>query len=219
MLEIGELIKRFAEENKLLKKPRKILISSYFGERILLTTPLVKWYLDHGLEITKIYKFIEYASEKTFEKFGFDVSNARRIGNSDSPKTSLANTWKLIGNSNYLASLLKKDKFRKISYHDQSTVDKAINSPRFVNLDLVDSDRYKVKSLKKHITFDLPLQVGLFVHSLAKLKMLEFLYDCIKKYIPDDCFEFLKMDSDSLYFSLCSDSLDELVNPLRTTRI
>ena len=87
-----------------------MLISSYFAERILLTTPLVKWYLDHGLEITKIYEFIEYAPEKTFEKFGLDVSNARRLGDSDLSKTILGNTWKLIGNSSYSASLLRKDK-------------------------------------------------------------------------------------------------------------
>ena len=48
---------------------------------------------------------------------------------------------------------------------------------------------------------------------MAKLKMLEFVYDCIKKYIPDDCFEFIEMDTDSLYLSLCSNFLDELVAP------
>ena len=55
--------------------------------------------------------------------------------------------------------------------------------------------------------------MGMFVYSWAKLKMLEFVYGCIKKYFPDDCFEFIDVDTDSLYFSLCSDSLDELVKP------
>ena len=119
----------------------------------------------------------------------------------------------MIGNSSYSLALLRKDKFCRISYHDQSTVDKAINSPQFVNLDVVDSDLYKVKSLKKHVSFDLPIQMGMFVYSMAKLKMLEFVYDCIKKYISDDCFEFIEMDTDSLYFSLCSNSLDDLATP------
>ena len=99
----------------------------------------------------------------------------------------------------------------KISFHNQSTVDKAINFPRFVNLDLADSILYGVKSLKKHITFDLPHQVGLFLYSLVKLKMLEFVDDCIEKYVLDDCFEFIERDTDLLDFSLCSDFLDELV--------
>ena len=63
-----------------------MLISSYFGEKILLTTPLAKWYLDHGLEITKIYEFIEYTPEKPFEKFALDVSDGRRAGDFDSSK-------------------------------------------------------------------------------------------------------------------------------------
>ena len=63
-----------------------MLISSYFGEKILLTTLLAKWCLDHGLEITKIYEFIKYTPKKTFEKFALDVSNRRREGDSDSSK-------------------------------------------------------------------------------------------------------------------------------------
>ena len=63
-----------------------MLISGYFGEKILLTTPLANWYLDHGLESTKIYEFIEYTPVKTFEKFAWDVSDARRAGNCNKSK-------------------------------------------------------------------------------------------------------------------------------------
>ena len=116
--DIGELMEGFAKENGLLKKPRRMLISSYFGVKILLTTLLAKWYLDHGQKLSKMYKFIEYTPKKTFEKFALDVSDAQRGGNRDSSKTILANTWKLIGNSGYSAVLVGKDKFCKISYHD-----------------------------------------------------------------------------------------------------
>ena len=126
--DVGELMKGFAEENGLLKKPRKMLISSYFGEKILLTTPLEKWYLDHELVITKIYEFVEYNPEKPFEKFAQDVCDGRRGGEASSKKI-LADTWKLIGNSGYSSSLLRKDRYKNISYHDQFTADKAINSP------------------------------------------------------------------------------------------
>ena len=51
--DIGELIKGFAENNRVLKKPRRMLISSYFVEKILLTTSLAKWYLDMGYKLPK----------------------------------------------------------------------------------------------------------------------------------------------------------------------
>ncbi|KAJ8020623.1 hypothetical protein HOLleu_40261 [Holothuria leucospilota] len=50
--DIGEHMKNFALERKIMTKPRKSLIGSMFGEKILLATPLVKWYLDKGLQIT-----------------------------------------------------------------------------------------------------------------------------------------------------------------------
>jgi len=60
-----------------------MLIGSYFGEKILLITPLFKWYLDHDLKVTKVYKFIEYYPLKCFEQFGLNVSEARHTGDSD----------------------------------------------------------------------------------------------------------------------------------------
>ena len=107
---------------------------------------------------------MEYTPEKPFEKFSLDVCDGRKSGEASSRKM-LADTWKLIGNSGYSSVLLRKDRYKNISYHDQSTVDKAINSPRFVNLDLVDNDLYEVKSLKKHIIFDLLIQIGMYVYS------------------------------------------------------
>ena len=41
--------------------------------------------------------------------------------------------------------------------------------------------------------------------------MLEFVYDYIKKYLPDDCLEFIKMDPHGLYMALTWDSFQELV--------
>jgi len=51
--DLGEYMKQFAEENELMKQPRRSLIGSFFGEKILLATPLLKWYLQDGLEVTR----------------------------------------------------------------------------------------------------------------------------------------------------------------------
>ena len=59
-----------------MSTPRKSLISSMFGEKILLSTPLLKWYLQHGLEVTHIYQVIEYIPKACFTEFGNAVSDA-----------------------------------------------------------------------------------------------------------------------------------------------
>ena len=45
--DIGEYMQSYAEENKIMAQPRRSLIGSLKGEKILLATPLLKWYLEH----------------------------------------------------------------------------------------------------------------------------------------------------------------------------
>ena len=69
--DIGEFMQTFAEEqNIMMSHPRRNLIGSYFGERILLATPLIKWYLVHGLEVTHNYQVIENTPVPCFKPFG-----------------------------------------------------------------------------------------------------------------------------------------------------
>ena len=56
--DIGDYMKDYAEQLGILKSPRRTLISSYFGKKITLITPLVKWYLRRGLTITKVINYI-----------------------------------------------------------------------------------------------------------------------------------------------------------------
>jgi len=80
---------------------RKSLIGSNHGTKILLATPLLKWYLEHGLVVTKVYQVIEYTPEACFKPFGDAVSNARRAGDVDPSKSIIAETMKLVSNSVY----------------------------------------------------------------------------------------------------------------------
>ena len=56
--DIGSYMKNVAEEYNLLKKEQKYFISNYFGEKFLINSEMAKFYLEMGLKITKIYKFL-----------------------------------------------------------------------------------------------------------------------------------------------------------------
>ena len=71
---IGEHMQNFVEQNGLSKKPRQGPIGSMFGNKILLTTPLLRWYIKHGLKVTKVYEVIEYTPKSCFSRFADDVS-------------------------------------------------------------------------------------------------------------------------------------------------
>ena len=94
--DIGEFMQTFAEEQNIMSHPRRSLIGSYFGEKILLATPLIKWYLAHGLEVTHIYQVVEYTPVPCFKPFGEAVSDARRAGDVDPNKAIIADTMKLV---------------------------------------------------------------------------------------------------------------------------
>ena len=49
-----------------MAQPRRSLIGSYYGEKILLATPLLQWYLEYGLVVTKIYQVVQYWPEDSF---------------------------------------------------------------------------------------------------------------------------------------------------------
>ena len=87
-------MKSFADQDKVMSCPR--LIGSYFGEKILLASPLIKWYLENGLEVTHIYQVLEYTPVPCFQPFGEAVSDARRAGDVDPNKAIIADTMKLV---------------------------------------------------------------------------------------------------------------------------
>ena len=94
--DIGEYMQSYAEENKIMAQPRRSLIGSLKGEKILLATPLLKWYLEHGLKVTKVYQVIEFTPKPCFKPFGDAVSDARRAGDADPSKAIIADTMKLV---------------------------------------------------------------------------------------------------------------------------
>ena len=82
-------------------KNNKKLLDVMKAEKILLYSPLLKWYLNHGLQVTKIHRYISYTSGTPFAWFPEEVSSARRAADNDKNKKQLGDTAKLKGNSFY----------------------------------------------------------------------------------------------------------------------
>jgi hypothetical protein len=45
-------MKQHIKEFNLSTKPRRLLVGGMRAKQILLATPLLKWYLEHGMEVT-----------------------------------------------------------------------------------------------------------------------------------------------------------------------
>ena len=152
-------MKAYAEENDIMSRPRRSLIGSMVGEKILLATPLLKWYLEHGLEVTHVYQVIEYTPKPCFKPFDDAVSNAHRAGDADHSKAIIADTIKLVGNSSYVKTITNKERHRQVKFCNDDDVPSLINSPFFRELNPIDDTRTKCKAARKKLNWIYPFKL------------------------------------------------------------
>ncbi len=213
--DIGEVMSEYAETNNIMNTARQGLIGSYFGKNIMLITPLLQWYVDHGLEVTNIYAVTEWEPNACFSAFGDNVSDARRAGDTNPDLAIIADTMKLLGNSAYGKTVTNKEKHLDVKYVDSDQAKELINDKRFKAVNEINENLYEVEMMKQRIHMDLPLQIGFFVYQYAKLKMLAFYYDFLDYYIDRQNFEYCEMDTDSAYIALGGKTLAAVIKPER----
>ena len=67
--DVGEFMQQYAKEHSIKDVPHQLLIGVYFGKKIVLSMPLLKWYLNHEIVITHVYTVIEYIPNAAFNSF------------------------------------------------------------------------------------------------------------------------------------------------------
>ena len=209
--DIGPFMRQYAEEHDILSKPRVMLVGSFRDVKILLAILLLRWYLAHGLVVDRVYQIIEYEPNPCFRRFGESVSEARRAGDEDPDKAIIADTMKLLGNSGYGKTVTNVDRHRDVKYCTEIGTSALINNKRFRQLDVVTEEAYGIEMNKSVVNYTLPLHAGFFVHQYAKLRMLQFYYDFVDRYVERPLFQYCEMDTDSAYIALADESIDGLV--------
>ena len=146
----------------------------------------------------------------TFWRVGFRGSTGRRHRPQQSYHCRHDET---IGNSAYGKTVTNVDRHRDTKYCTEVNTSQFINSNRFRQLDVITEDTYEVALNKSVVRYNLPLHIGSFVYQYAKLRMLQFYYDFIDRYVDRSLFQYCEMDTDSAYIALAGESIDDLVRP------
>jgi G:T-mismatch repair DNA endonuclease (very short patch repair protein) len=84
--DIGQHMRSFCETHDLLKTPRRTLVSGFASLDIMLGTPLLKWYLEHGLEVLEVIEAFEFKPKACFSTFIAAKTQERRLADSDPVK-------------------------------------------------------------------------------------------------------------------------------------
>ena len=83
----------------------------------------------------------------------------------------------------------------------------------FYSLTELPNGYYEVEKMKQKIILDLPIHLSVLILNYPKLRMLEFYYDCVDKYLSHEDFEYSEMDTDSAYMAISGDSFEALIKP------
>ena len=209
---IGDHMQKFMLDNGISNCDRRTLIGGMKAEKILLATPLLKWYIEHGMVVSDVHTVIEFTPKQCFKKFVDNVAFDRREADAGRKPKLQADTSKLIGNSAYGSMLLDPTKHRNIRYaQDLKKFSKQVNQPTFRHFDILDEEFFEIEHAKRQTVLNMPIQLGFFVLQYAKLRMLQFYYDCVDQFLDRSDFQYSFMDTDSAYMALSAHNFESLV--------
>ena len=191
-------------------KTRK-LIASLKATRLLMSSTQLKWLLEKGAIVTKLYGVIPAERGRPFKNFTDWVSDERRKGDKQTCYSIIAEAAKTVGNSAYGRTGMNKNKFKNVKFCTEKQFNRAKNNYFFCDAEEHDGV-YEVYSSPRNVMQNMPIQVAFGVLNEAKLRMLEFYYDCIDKYIERNDYQYMYMDTDSAYMAL-TDKFENLIKP------
>ncbi len=90
---------------------------------------------------------------------------------------------------------MAKERHQRVSYMEGETNAKAlINDVNFRKMTGLSRGIYEAELSKRSITLDLPIILGYTILQCTKLRMLEYYYDCVDRYVDRADFEYIQMD-------------------------
>ena len=211
--DFGDLMKTYAEESGIMFQPGKMLISSFTFQNGTLITPLLLFYLQLGLVVTKTHHFVEYTPKICSNSFVQAAVDARRKGDENPNSSVVAATMKLLANSSYGYQFMDRSRHIVTKYHSDEKTHAVINSKLFKKLDHVNNSLYEVELSRAQIEHKELVIVGFFILQYAKLRILELYYNFFTRFCDVNKFEELEMNTDSLYLALAEKELEDCIKP------
>ena len=98
-------MQEYAEKERLMSQPRRILISSFEPTNGTVTTSLLLFLLGMGLVCTKVYRFVEYAPVDCWNNFVQSAVNALRQGDENANSVLWQKLWNCLSTTRTVIKL------------------------------------------------------------------------------------------------------------------
>lgn len=200
---IHENFKSFAKE-KYRKFPlHQQLGLTFHATEIILVSPLLRFYLQNGLKVTKIYYFLQFSPEKCFKPY-IDKLVKMRIEATDEKDDQKQMLAKLMMNSSWGRMAMNVKDRKKTTYLREQSLE-SHNSllmesvcPLFTEYPI---DLLEIKKNRTGVNDRVPVHTALFILQLSKLHMLEYL-SFLYRVLEPGCMKLLYSDTDSLCYAI-----------------
>ena len=159
---IGNHMTNYCLENEIEFNDKRLLISGLRARKILLATPLLRWYLSNNCEVTKIYPIIEFQPKYSFRSFIDKVTQHRIEGDQNPDKAIIGDTYKLLSNISYGSILMDRIRHSNVRYlTNKIKVNNLVNSSKFKALEEMGM-LYEAETYKSRIIIDNPIHIVFF---------------------------------------------------------
>ena len=169
--DIGDLMKTYAEEEGLMSQPRKMFISSFTLQNGTVITPLLLFYLQLGLLVTKIGRFVEFTPKERFNSFVQAAVDAWKKKDENLNSSVVAETLKLLPNSSYGYQFMDRSRHTKTKCLSDEKTHVAKKNKLFKRLDHMKKSLYEIEFAKSQMERKEPIIVGFFIPKYAKLRI------------------------------------------------
>ena len=176
---LSDFMQKVCEEDG-RKMQFNTLVQTYNCKQELLMTPLIKMYLDRGLKVKNISRFIQYQAGRGLRPFVRKVVKMRTEAKKSGDEAKSL-TAKLFGNSSYgkCGESILKYRDTTIALTDEA-YDAKIRSPLFQSSVEVSNESdfvcHEITSLPKSSTDNKPVHVSVAILQHAKILFLKFMW-------------------------------------------
>jgi len=185
---------------------KKLILSLYDKEMYVTHYRNLKFYITHGLQLTKIHRVLEFTQAPWLKPY-IDLCTAER---QKAATTFEADFHKLSANSCFgktMENLRDRQNIRLIA--DRNKFIKAVSKPTYVNSEIINEDLVMVKGTRLKLMLNKPIFAGFTILELSKLTMYSFHYDYILPTYGPDRARLLFTDTDSLTYHIQTENLHD----------
>ena len=111
-------------------------------------TLLLNFNLSFGLKYTKIYRLVQYTTQKCLNNFVQSVVDARRTSDEKADSSIVAETMKMLGNSSYGYQIMDGSRHKETKYPNDEKTHKAIKGEMLKRLNNVSKVIYEAELAK-----------------------------------------------------------------------